>query len=116
MSGRQNLIGVMELKLLERLLDFLLFTFIDLLCGGVAEWLKAAVLKTVERKFRGFESYLLRHLYFTRPHLVSYPTPINRRGVRAVEGARLESVCTLTGTEGSNPSLSAIWTQALWFG
>ena len=29
--------------------------------GGVAEWFKAAVLKTVERKFRGFESYLLRH-------------------------------------------------------
>ena len=28
--------------------------------GGVAEWLKAAVLKTVERKFRGFKSYLLR--------------------------------------------------------
>jgi hypothetical protein len=31
------------------------------LCGGMAEWLKAAVLKTVERKFRGFESYSLRH-------------------------------------------------------
>ena len=30
--------------------------------GGVAEWLKAAVLKTVVRKYRGFESYLLRHL------------------------------------------------------
>ncbi len=30
--------------------------------GGVAEWLKAAVLKTVERKFRGFESYLLRQI------------------------------------------------------
>jgi hypothetical protein len=30
------------------------------LCGGMAEWLKAAVLKTVERKFRGFESYSLR--------------------------------------------------------
>ncbi len=29
--------------------------------GGMAEWLKAAVLKTVERKFRGFESYSLRH-------------------------------------------------------
>ena len=29
--------------------------------GGVAEWLKAAVLKTVVRKYRGFESYLLRH-------------------------------------------------------
>ncbi len=28
--------------------------------GGMAEWLKAAVLKTVERKFRGFESYSLR--------------------------------------------------------
>ena len=28
----------------------------------MAEWLKAAVLKTVVRKYRGFESYLLRHL------------------------------------------------------
>ena len=26
----------------------------------MAEWLKAAVLKTVERKLRGFESYSLR--------------------------------------------------------
>ncbi len=30
------------------------------------------------------------------------------RGDRVAEGARLESVCTLTRTEGSNPSLSAI--------
>ena len=30
------------------------------------------------------------------------------RVVRAVEGARLESVCTGNRTEGSNPSLSAI--------
>ncbi len=29
----------------------------------MAEWLKAAVLKTVERKFRGFKSYSLRHIY-----------------------------------------------------
>ena len=29
--------------------------------GGVAEWLKAAVLKTAERKLRGFESLLLRN-------------------------------------------------------
>ena len=29
----------------------------------MAEWLKAAVLKTVERKFRGFESYFLRHIF-----------------------------------------------------
>ena len=32
----------------------------------MAEWLKAAVLKTVERKFRGFKSYFLRH-FFERP-------------------------------------------------
>ncbi len=44
---------------------------------------------------RGFESHPLRQL------------AVNRRGVRAAEGARLESVCTLTRTEGSNPSLSA---------
>ncbi len=31
--------------------------------GGVAEWFKAAVLKTVVRKYRGFESYLLRQQY-----------------------------------------------------
>lgn len=31
--------------------------------GGVAEWPKAAVLKTVERKLRGFESYLLRSFF-----------------------------------------------------
>ncbi len=31
-----------------------------------------------------------------------------RRGGRVVESARLESVFTLTGNEGSNPSLSAI--------
>jgi hypothetical protein len=28
--------------------------------GGVAEWSKAAVLKTAERKLRRFESYRLR--------------------------------------------------------
>ena len=30
-----------------------------------------------------------------------------RRGVRVVEGARLESVCASNGTAGSNPVLSA---------
>ncbi len=35
----------------------------------------------------------------------------NRRDDRAVEGARLESVCTGNRTEGSNPSLSAIRKQ-----
>ena len=33
-------------------------------CGGMAEWFKAAVLKTVVRKYRGFESYSLRHILF----------------------------------------------------
>ncbi len=28
----------------------------------MAEWFKAAVLKTADRKVRGFESYSLRHL------------------------------------------------------
>jgi hypothetical protein len=28
----------------------------------MAEWFKAAVLKTVERKLRGFESYSLRQV------------------------------------------------------
>jgi hypothetical protein len=31
--------------------------------GGMAEWLKAAVLKTANRKVRGFESYSLRHYF-----------------------------------------------------
>jgi hypothetical protein len=33
--------------------------------------------------------------------------PFERRDVRVVEGARLESVCRGNPTEGSNPSLSA---------
>ena len=47
--------------------------------GGMAEWLKAAVLKTVVRKYRGFESYFLRHLFW--------------RGDREADGARLLSEC-----------------------
>ena len=31
--------------------------------GGMAEWLKAAVLKTVDGNVRGFESYFLRHFF-----------------------------------------------------
>jgi hypothetical protein len=30
--------------------------------GGMAEWFKAAVLKTANRKVRGFESYSLRQI------------------------------------------------------
>ena len=54
------------------------------LAGGMAEWLKAAVLKTVERKFRGFESYFLRHIfYFTLAGEVT----------ELADGARLLSEC-----------------------
>ena len=35
-----------------------------------------------------------------------------RRGDRVAEGARLESGCTVKGTESSNLSLSAIFTSS----
>src|SRR6266545_7566784 len=38
--------------------------------------------------------------------------PLNRRDVRVVEGARLESVCRGNSTVGSNPTLSAIRASA----
>ena len=44
----------------------------------MAEWFKAAVLKTVVRKYRGFESYFLRQIW---------------RGDREADGARLLSEC-----------------------
>ncbi len=46
--------------------------------GGMAEWFKAAVLKTVVRKYRGFESYFLRQIW---------------RGDREADGVRLLSEC-----------------------
>ena len=61
----------------------------------MAERFKAAVLKTVERKLRGFESLSLRHL--CKPfgeerneRNVDIPEEI-RRGGRAVEGGGLEN-------------------------
>ncbi len=48
------------------------------LAGGMAEWFKAAVLKTVVRKYRGFESYFLRQVW---------------RGDREADGVRLLSEC-----------------------
>jgi hypothetical protein len=39
--------------------------------GGMAEWLKAPVLKTGVRKDRGFESYSLRHLFVWITRLVT---------------------------------------------
>ena len=66
----------------------------------MAEWLKAAVLKTVERKFRGFESYSLRH------YLNGIIWRDGRVGRRRSPAKR---VYWETGIEGSNPSLSAIF-------
>jgi hypothetical protein len=51
--------------------------------GGMAEWFKAAVLKTVVRKYRGFESYFLRQIGVRKM----------RRGDREADGARLLSEC-----------------------
>ena len=49
----------------------------------MAEWFKAAVLKTVERKLRGFESYSLRHDNPANPGEMA----------ESAEGARLLSEC-----------------------
>jgi hypothetical protein len=72
----------------------------------MAEWFKALVLKTRDRKVRGFESYSLRHLLTRnrrfgqviyldihdparkRPEIKAKP---HRRDDRAAEGARLLS-------------------------
>jgi hypothetical protein len=54
-----------------------------LLHGGMAERFKAAVLKTVVRKYRGFESYFLRQI--RKDSLW--------RGDREADGARLLSEC-----------------------
>lgn len=40
----------------------------------MAEWLNAAVLKTVERKFRGFESLSLRQTFWARTSKCAGPT------------------------------------------
>ncbi len=56
---------------------------ITLRAGGMAEWLKAAVLKTVVRKYRGFESYFLRqHSFILRGEVTEL-----------ADGARLLSEC-----------------------
>ena len=52
--------------------------------GGMAEWFKAAVLKTVVRKYRGFESYFLRQISVYAE---------TWRGDREADGARLLSEC-----------------------
>ena len=51
--------------------------------GGMAEWLKAAVLKTVDGNVRGFESYFLRHFFIDKGEMAE-----------SAEGARLLSECT----------------------
>jgi hypothetical protein len=57
----------------------------------MAEWFKAAVLKTVERKLRGFESYSLRQKisYFNN---LFY---LYGEMAELAEGARLLSECVV---------------------
>ena len=47
--------------------------------GGMAEWLKAAVLKTADRKVREFESLSLRHPLNNLLYQYSCYSPVNRR-------------------------------------
>ena len=84
----------------------------------MAEWSKAIDSKSIVlfKGDRGFESHPLLQRY-AGPYEALEPFTIHsrnylRRGGRAVEGARLESVCRFTPTEGSNPSLSAITSPA----
>ena len=80
------------------------------LCAGeVAEWLKALLSKSSEvHRLREFESLPLRHLRLPGPVSVQLPLKYGEMSELA-EGARLEIVCAVkSGTEGSNPSLSAI--------
>ncbi len=46
------------------IVDIYIFKWYKVLHGGMAEWFKAAVLKTVVRKYRGFESYFLRQKWY----------------------------------------------------
>jgi hypothetical protein len=90
----------------------------------MAERFKAAVLKTVERKLRGFESLSLRHKInnnfefmvqssekqkIKRKQILSFElcTEVKRRGGREAEGSCLLSSCGGNSTPGSNPGLSA---------
>ncbi len=81
----------------------------------MAEWLKAAVLKTVERKFRGFESYFLRQHQKTETRsqrtencFINFWFLNTGEMTELADGARLLSECGVySSTEGSNPSLSA---------
>ena len=48
------------LVFIEHIVDRYSIKWYKVVHGGMAEWFKAAVLKTVVRKYRGFESYFLR--------------------------------------------------------
>ena len=68
--------------------------------------LMVARLRGHDRFFVMYRAYILQRLDFLA-HRRDTLSLLWRDG-RAVEGARLESVYTLTRIEGSNPSLSAI--------
>jgi hypothetical protein len=80
--------------------------------GGMAEWLKAAVLKTASRKSGTWVRILLpppSTTLKTQSALRYAHSNEKRRDAREAEGARLLSEYpAYNGIEGSNPSLSAI--------
>ena len=83
--------------------------------GEVAEWLKAPLSKSgiPFTRDRGFESHPLRQSQFEKARRGGRPVAdrwiVCGEMSELAEGARLEIVCVVySGTEGSNPSLSAI--------
>lgn len=82
--------------------------------GGVAEWLKAPVLKTgnVFMAFVGSNPTssvggTSQHTGLTSQMEFAKTAEVQRRGGRVAEGTSLLRKRTLTGTAGSNPALSA---------
>jgi hypothetical protein len=81
------------------------------LSGRVAERLKAAASKAVEglMALREFESHPFRHKIAAQFYIEKFCKNFFGEMSEMAEGARLEIVCAVkSGTEGSNPSLSAI--------
>ncbi len=92
--------------------------------GGYRRGGRAAEGPALEKRYpgenrdRGFESHPLRHLLRMQILIRKYKFRLPGKGMKSVpkqgemtelaEGARLEIVCAVnSGTEGSNPSLSA---------
>ena len=93
-------------------------SLIDQSAGRVAERLKAAASKAVEGllALREFESHPFRHKIAAQFYIKKFCKNFFGEMSELAEGARLEIVCAVkSGTEGSNPSLSAILIRGFGF-